>query len=126
MLALLVGCPGPNRGGGSGADDVATFRVFYPDQPAAGFRAQVGKRFQIKPVASCTHASGRDARWTMTGASIDGGGLPPGLAIEDGAIGGVPSAAGTYDLKVRFSGVTCAGEAHDEVVVDVKIAVAAT
>ncbi len=136
MLVLLLGCPGSRGGAGGGGgggaggggaggtDDNATFSVFYPDQPADGFKAKVGKRFGVKPAAQCVYENGRDGRWTMTGARVESGELPPGLAIEDGAIGGTAREAGTWTFKVKFAGVTCAGKAQEPVLVDVKIVVA--
>jgi hypothetical protein len=119
--AMLAACPGP---GGASRGDTATFRVFYPDAPAGGFQAKVGKRFQIKPVAQCVYDNGRDGKWSMTGARVDAGKLPPGLALEDGAIGGLPTEAGEWALTIRFAGASCAGKSHDAPAVDVKIVVA--
>lgn len=123
-LALVVlalgGCAGA-RGGGGGAAQEATFRVFYPDQPADGFKAKVGTRFIVEPVATCTYANGRDARWSMTGSRLETGDLPPGFKLEEGAIAGTPSAPGAWSVKIRFAGVTCAGTPHDDVIVPVII-----
>jgi hypothetical protein len=117
MIAFAAACAG-SRGGASGE---ATFRIFYPDAPV---KATVGKRFQVKPVGSCVYANGRDARWSMTGARVAGE-LPPGLAIEDGAIGGVPSKPGPFTIEVTFSGVVCAGTAREPQVVHVPITITA-
>lgn len=119
VLWVAAACAA-GKGRGATADEPATFRVFYPDQPATGFRAKVGQRFIVKPVATCTYENGRDARWSMTGARVDGE-LPAGFTIEEGTIAGTPKAPGTWKLAVRFSGVICAGQAHDEVVVPVTI-----
>ncbi|MBA3395632.1 MAG: hypothetical protein H0T89_23515 [Deltaproteobacteria bacterium] len=119
-VGLLAACPGA-RGGG-GAEGSATFRVFYPDQPADGFRAKLGKRFFVKPVAQCVYDNGRDARWSMTGARLESGELPPGFTIEEGAISGIAKAPGTWPIKVTFSGVTCAGKPRESITVDVIIA----
>jgi len=120
VVLFVAACAGAKSGSSGGAEGgAATFKVFYPDQPADGFKIKVGKRFAIKPVATCTYETGRDARWSMTGARLDGGELPEGVTIEDGVIAGVPKAAGTWTLKVKFSGVTCAGKQEEAVVVDV-------
>jgi hypothetical protein len=116
FVVTFCACAG-SRGGASGGGESATFRVFYPDAP---YRVKVGKRFQLKPVASCKYENGRDARWSMTGARVDGE-LPAGFTIEDGAISGTASAPGTWTLKIKFSGVICAGQAHDPQLVDVSI-----
>ncbi len=126
VVAACGGARGTSGGGGGGggggdAGEDATFRVFYPDQPADGFKAKVGKRFFIKPVAQCGYANGRDARWSMTGAKLESGELPPGFTVEEGAISGTAKAPGTWTVAVRFAGVTCAGEPHEAVVVPVVI-----
>jgi hypothetical protein len=119
LIALLLGC-----GAKTSASD-ATFRVFYPDAPAAGFPAVVGKRFAIKPVGQCSYPDGRDARWAMTAARVDTGELPPGLTIEDGTIAGTPKQAGSWTMSVRFAGITCGGKSIEPQLVGVTIAVAA-
>jgi hypothetical protein len=120
VLWVAAACATGKAGSGGGTNEGASFRVFYPDQPADGFRAQVGKRFIVKPVATCTYDNGRDARWSMTGARAEGE-LPEGFTIEEGTIAGTPKAPGSWTIRVRFTGVTCAGEPHDEVVVPVMI-----
>lgn len=120
VLVAVAACA-TARGAQGGDGEGATFRVFYPDQPAGGFRAQVGKRFFVKPVATCTYANGRDARWSMTGARIDGGDLPEGFTLEEGTIAGTAKAPGSWTVQIRFTGVVCAGTPHAEVVVPVTI-----
>jgi hypothetical protein len=120
LLALLIACT-PKSGGGSDA----SFRVFYPDAPSAGFQAVVGKRFAIKPVGQCSYEDGRDARWAMTAARIDDGELPPGLSIEDGTIAGTPKQPGSWTVRVRFAGITCAAKSIEPQLVNVMITVGA-
>lgn len=108
-------------GGGGGGEEGATFKVFYPDQPIDGFHAKVGKRFIVKPVATCTYENGRDARWSMIGARLDSGELPDGFVIEEGTISGTPKAAGTWNFTVKFSGVVCAGKQHEAIVIPVTL-----
>jgi hypothetical protein len=126
MLLMLAACAGTHGGGGGttggDGDGDATFKVLYPDSP---YRGVVGKKLFVKPVAQCVYANGRDGRWAMTGAKLDGGELPTGFTIEDGAIAGTPKEAGSWTVKVKFSGVTCAGKAHDPQVVEVTIIAAA-
>jgi hypothetical protein len=98
--------------------DTGGFRVFYPDTAA-----KLGKHFQAKPAATCKYDDGRDGRWATTGARVDGGELPPGLVIEDGAINGVPTKAGAFTAHVAFTGVTCAGKPLEDQRVDVTIEV---
>ena len=108
-------------GGGGGVEEGATFKVFYPDQPIDGFHAKVGKRFIVKPVATCTYENGRDARWAMTGARLDTGELPDGFVIEEGTISGTPKSTGTWNFKVKFTGVVCAGKPHEPISIPVTL-----
>jgi len=123
VIAALAACAGGHGATGEPGEP-GGFRVFYPDAAAAGFRARVGKRFYIKPVADCRYDNGHDARWSITGARVEAGKLPPGLSIEDGAIAGVPINAGEWGVTVKFSGATCAGKTYDAITVDVRIVVA--
>jgi len=115
---FVVGCAKPGGGGGG-------FRVFYPDAGTRGIRAKVGARVQAKPAADCRNVEGALARWANTGAQLAAGELPPGLAIEDGAIAGAPTAAGTWRVTVKFTGVTCAAAPVTDQLVDVEISVSA-
>jgi hypothetical protein len=84
---------------------------------------RVGRRFSGKPTGVCHHGNGRDARWTMTGAHVVSGELPPGLVLEEGAIAGTPTKTGDYAAKIAFLGVTCAGKPLPDQTVDVTIVV---
>jgi len=118
-IVLVAGCATAGRAGGGG------FRVFYPDAGTRGIRAKVGARVQAKPAADCRNVEGIEARWSNTGAQVVGGELPPGLAIEDGAIAGAPTTAGTWRVTVKFTGVTCAAAPVADQTVDVAISVSA-
>jgi hypothetical protein len=118
LLLALAACPGPKSPAGD-----APFHVFYPDAGAKGLSGKVGKRMQAKPAAACTYSDGREARWANTGASVEEGALAPGLVLEDGAIGGVPTEAGTFSLTIRFAGVTCAGKPMGDQHVIVSLAI---
>ncbi len=121
-IALLAACPPPKGGGGMAGG----FRVFYPDAENSprGLVIKVGERMQAKPAAQdCKGPDGSEARWTNTGTKVTTGELPPGLVIEDGAIAGVPTKAGTYKATIRFSGVTCATLPTDDKLVHVTIVV---
>ncbi|CAN5861840.1 hypothetical protein BH11MYX3_BH11MYX3_07710 [soil metagenome] len=120
LVLLLAGCPGSKSPGGAGE---LGFRVYYPDAGAQGLSARIGKRMQAKPAAACNYPDGREARWANTGASVEQGALPPGLVLEDGAIGGVPTAAATAELTIKFAGVTCAGKPQGDQHVPVTITV---
>ena len=112
---LLAAC-GPHA-------DTASFQVSYPNAAAA--RAKVGKPFYAKPEARCVYDNGREARWAITGAHVVSGELPPGVAIEDGALTGTPTKPGTYSARVQLSGVTCAGKPYPDQTADVTITAAA-
>lgn len=89
----------------------AGFRVFYPSTEAP---FKLHTRMQAKPAADCHYDNGRDAKWANTGAKIVAGNLPPGLALEDGAIAGAPSQPGSWTVTIVFTGVTCAGRSQPD------------
>jgi hypothetical protein len=121
LLALvLAGCPKPK---GPGGGDEGGFRVFYPDAGATGLRVTKGSRMQASPAAACTYPDGREARWVSRGARVEQGALPPGLVLEDGAIGGIPTEVGSFTATITFSGVTCAGKPQPDQHVPVAITV---
>jgi hypothetical protein len=100
----------------------AGFAVSYPD--AQRVTVKQGARFYAKPEARCTYEdTGREARWTISGARLASGELPPGLTLEDGVIGGVPKQAGNFHAKIEFATVTCAGKTLEGQTVDVDISV---
>src|SRR5262245_40856426 len=105
--------------GGGGGD--ASFSIAYPDAPATGVSAKTGKRYYAKPEGRCLYENGREARWTMGGARVASGELPPGLTLEDGVIGGMPSKAGSYQAHIELSNVMCAGKAYQGQGADVHI-----
>ncbi|HSN28390.1 MAG TPA: putative Ig domain-containing protein [Kofleriaceae bacterium] len=83
------------------------FTFGYPD---AG-PGKVGAKYYAKLVGDCRYENGREARWTITGAQVASGALPPGLTLEDGSITGTPKQAGSYAAEIVLSGTTCAGKA---------------
>jgi hypothetical protein len=115
-FVLVAACVHAGAGGRGGAGSSGGFRVFYPDASA-----KVGKHFQAKPSAECKRDDGSDARWAASGARIASGELPPGLVIEDAAIGGVPSRTGSYRASILVTGVTCAGKPMPDQRVDVSL-----
>src|SRR5678816_3962389 len=120
LRVLLIVCAGCLHGAaGGGGEGDATFSVTYPD--AAGATAKVGKRFYAKPNARCLYENGREARWSMGGAKVASGELPPGLTLEDGVIGGVPTKAGSYQAHIALSNVLCAGKPYQDQGADVHI-----
>ena len=118
-LWFLVLCGACARGAGAGG--TPAFSIAYPDAVRA--TAKVGARFYAKPVAQCFYDNGREARWTTSGAHVADGELPPGLTIEDGMIGGVPTSAGMYRATIELTNVTCAGKPYPAQTVDVQIVV---
>ncbi|MGE5182661.1 MAG: putative Ig domain-containing protein [Acidobacteriota bacterium] len=113
LVIALAGCMHAGGAGGSGG-----FRVSYAEQPA-----KVGRHYQVKPSADCTHDDGSEARWATTGATVTSGELPPGVAIEDGALNGTPTKPGTYRAQITVTGVTCASKPMPDQHVDVTITV---
>jgi hypothetical protein len=116
-VVVLAGCvhhaaPTESSGG---------FSVSYPD--ARGATVKQGARFNAKPEAKCFYDNGREARWTIDGAHVTSGELPPGLTLEDGVIGGVAKQAGRYHARIELSDVTCAGKPVEGQAVDVDITV---
>lgn len=125
LLAALLGlaaCPKPKGPGGAGGDE-GGFRVFYPDAETKGLRAKKGARIQASPAAACMYPDGREARWASSGARVEEGALAPGLVIEDGAIGGIPTEPGAFTATIKFSGVTCAGKPQPDQHVKITITV---
>jgi hypothetical protein len=116
---VIVAC----AGGHGATTGPAAFQIFYPDAPATGATAHVGKKFYAKPAAQCTYDNGREGHWAITGARVDTGELPPGITLEDGTITGTPTKPGAFTAKLALTGVTCAGKAHDDQHVDVTITV---
>jgi hypothetical protein len=120
LLALIACAPRGDAGDPSG------FRVVFPDartDDPATFSIRRGVHVQLKPTAQCRYADGKDARWTMTGARVAHGELPPGLTLEDGAIVGVAQQVGAWQASVAFAGVTCAGRRLPDVAVAISITV---
>ncbi len=99
---MLVAC-----GGAQVAPNALVVRgVSYPDLGTA----KVGHAFHAAPAARCEYGDGRPSQWGSTGARVEGGALPPGLSLDDGAIVGTPTTAGTFDATVVFHGVACGGK----------------
>jgi hypothetical protein len=119
LVVFGVGCA--HRGAaGSGEGGEAAFSISYPDTATS---AKVGEHFNAKPEGRCNYENGREARWTMSGANVASGALPPGMDLEAGVIGGVPTQAGTFAARIELTGVTCAGKQLDNQAVDVSITV---
>jgi hypothetical protein len=108
-VVLFAACA---HAGGSG------FRVFYATDTALA-----KTHYQVRPSADCKYEDGRDARWSVTGARVESGELPPGLALEDAAINGTPTTGGTFTAHLVLTGVECAGKELPDQHVDVKITV---
>jgi hypothetical protein len=121
LCAVSAGCPRGSAGGGQAA--TAGFSIRYPDAEALSKNVKLGARFSAPPQALCTYDNGREARWTMSSAKIIKGDLPPGLTLEDGVIGGVPTKAGTFSATIELFNVVCAGKPYPGRTVDVLITV---
>lgn len=118
VVVLGVGCA--HRGAAGRGEGEAAFSISYPD---AATPLKVGKHINVKPEGRCNYENGHEARWTMSGAKVASGELPPGMDLEAGVIGGVPTQAGTFTARIELTGVTCAGKAYDGQAVDVSITV---
>ena len=113
VLLVVAACAHASGTGSAG------FSIAYPDATSA----TVGKRFYAKPAGQCRYENGRDARWTITGAQVTSGELPPGVSIVDGALTGTPTHTGAYRAQIGFTGVTCAGKELADQTIDVAIRV---
>jgi hypothetical protein len=111
-VVVLAACA---HGGAAGS---AGFSIAYP-----ATTGKVGAKFYAQPAAQCHYDNGRDARWAITGAHVVSGELPPGVAIEDGALTGTPKTAGSYHARIAFDGATCEGKAVPDAVADVAITI---
>ena len=109
-VVILAACVHGAGGGSVG------FSIAYPASTG-----KVGTKLYAQPTAQCHYDNGRDARWAITGAHVASGELPPGVSIEDGALTGTPTKAGSYRARVTFSGVTCEGKAIADPTVDIAI-----
>jgi hypothetical protein len=98
----------------------AGFSIAYP---GAG-SGKVGKKYYAPATGQCHYDNGRDARWTITGASVSTGALPDGVTIVDGTITGTPTKPGTYHAQITLTGVTCGGKEEPDQIVDVAISIA--
>lgn len=116
VLALVLAASGCMHGGRA-----ESFAVTYPD--AASARTKVGRRFSAKPSARCLRDDGSEARWAITGARVESGALPPGIAVEDGDLTGTPTKAGDYSARLVLSGITCAGKSYPDQTIDVHVTV---
>ena len=78
---------------------------------------KVGLPLDIGSVATC-----EGGNWNAS-IEIVSGALPPGLSLYQDklAIRGVPSRAGTWYLRVRWTGITCAGKSYDAMTQDLTI-----
>lgn len=123
MVCAAACTRGTGAGGTGGGGGESSFSISYPEAPPTGATAKLGKRFYAKPAGKCVYENGREAHWTIGGARVTSGELPPGLTLEDGQIGGVPTKPGTYQFHVEFSAVMCAGKPYEGQAADVQITV---
>lgn len=123
--------PGDPRGGGGGTDR-------DPSDPRRGqkpglygspyFGSSDGNLFANVglPVEWTARAPCRGGDWNMSRVEIATGALPPGLRIGSTSQGstaiiGVPERAGTWHLRIRFVGITCAGNSYNDYTQDLHI-----
>lgn len=124
VLVLCAACArGTGAGGTNGGGGAGGFSITYPDAPPTGRAIKVGKRFYAKAVGTCTYDNGREAHWSIGGAKVTSGELPPGLTLEDGQIGGVPTTPGSYQFHIELTNVMCAGKPYEGQAADVQLTV---
>lgn len=63
------------------------------------------------PTANCTNDSGQSASWTLS-PSIISGSLPPGLALDNFNIVGIPTERGHWIVELHSGGLTCDGKGY--------------
>jgi Putative Ig domain len=103
MLAMLAGCAATTR---LEPNQLYVHGVSYPDAASA----RVGHAFHAAPAARCEYGDGRPSEWATTGAAVAAGSLPPGIKLDEGALTGTPTQAGTYEATIEFHGVACGGK----------------
>jgi hypothetical protein len=123
VLVLCAACARGTGAGGTNGGGSGGFAITYPDAPPTGRAIKVGKRFYAKAVGSCTYDNGREAHWSIGGAKVMSGELPPGLTLEDGQIGGVPTTPGSYQFHIELTNVMCAGTSDPDQAADVQLTV---
>ncbi len=83
---------------------------------AGVFNARVGLPVDWGSTANCRGPDGRSATWNFDHLEVvqPGGGLPPGLRIENRRIVGIPTRAGTWNLRLRFAGIKCNNSSYND------------
>jgi hypothetical protein len=78
---------------------------------------KVGLPVDVTSLATCEGGG-----WNAN-LEIVSGALPPGLSLYQEKLGirGVPTRAGTWYLRVRWTGISCAGKSYDPVTQDLSI-----
>jgi putative Ig domain-containing protein len=77
---------------------------------------QVGHHLYSVPVAP--HCKGT---WRAESFRHLSGRLPPGLRFDGSRLTGTPTQPGTWQVRVKFSGVTCGGKKYADEVLDLEI-----
>jgi hypothetical protein len=92
----------------------------YNSQDCGGIKklkAFVGLPVTWKPKARCV-----GGKWNFKRVQVATGALPPGLRLDNkDHIVGVAQRAGTWYLRIKFTGVTCAGKFYGDKTQDLAI-----
>lgn len=85
------------------------YRGVYMETRSGNLNANVGLPVDWSMRARCVGGS-----WNLSRVAIVTGALPPGLRIDPSSMNivGVPTRAGTWHLRLRYTGVTCAGKSY--------------
>jgi len=133
LIALMVLCGGctsglirASSGAYSGGPTVAssdTLGVFYdyvsPDPPHEWkhFVGKLGHHLSLHPIANCGQG------WRYSKSKIVTGKLPPGISFNNANIAGIPSHPGTWEMTIKFIGLSCGAVTHPDSSTVLKISI---
>jgi hypothetical protein len=116
IMTIILGCaqapPQKTRDSARRSGATASLEIFY--SPSG---AKVGHHTVFAPRGNCLPS------WTSNAPQIVGGYLPPGLKLEGHNIVGTPQLPGTWNVKMRFTGITCQGTSYPDQYVDVNLSI---
>lgn len=114
IMTIILGCaqasPQKTSDSAQRSGATASLEIFYPTSGA-----KVGHHTVFVPRGNCSPS------WTSNAPQIVGGYLPPGLKLDGHNIVGTPQLPGTWNVKMRFTGISCQGKAYPEQYVDVNL-----
>ena len=114
IMTVFLGCAQANpqitRESARRSAAAASLGIVYPPSGA-----KVGHHTVLVPRGNCTPS------WTSNSPEIVGGYLPPGLKLDGHNIVGTPQLPGTWNVKMRFTGISCQGTSYPDQYVDVNL-----